>query len=214
MKDLILLGPYGSGKTTQAQRLARAKGYIHFGAGQALRDFTKQDSPEATELRNLMAQGELVPAHYTVGFLREAIAENPGVRFIIDGLPRSMDQFDLLEQAFADLGRQRLPLLINISDEESLRRQIERRTCGSCGFGTTPAELACPACGSTAVVVRPDNDPQIAKHRIDIYHEETDPVIAAYRGQGTILEVNGEQPVDGVTHDILSALGEHSAPVS
>lgn len=206
MKDLILLGPYGSGKTTQAQRLARAHGYVHFGAGQALRDFTKQDTPEAAGLRDIMAKGELVPAHYTVDFLRDAISENPGLRFIIDGTPRAMDQFELLQRALRDLGRTSLAVLLTLSDEESLRRQIERRSCASCGFGTTPAELKCPACGSSAFSVRPDNDPKIAAHRVQLYHDETDPVVAAYRALGTVLEVNGEQPVDGVTKDILAAL--------
>ena len=87
--DVLLLGPYGSGKTTQAQRLARAWGYVHFNAGQMLRDFIARPTDESIRLKETMARGELVPAHYTVDFLREAMETSPGDRFVVDGTPRA-----------------------------------------------------------------------------------------------------------------------------
>ncbi len=206
LNDIILLGPYGSGKTTQAQRLAREFGYVHFNAGQSLRDFITRDTPEAAELRAIMARGELVSAHYTVEFLREAMETSPGVHFVIDGTPRALDQLELLDRVLQDLHRTATPLLITLSDVESLRRQVERRNCGACGMGTTPQESKCPACGSTEVTIRPDNNPEIAAHRVAIYHAETDPVVSAYRERGMLLEVDGEQPVEAVTAALIATI--------
>ena len=200
--DIVLLGPYGSGKTTQAQHLARAFGYVHFDAGSALRNFIKQGTDEAENLKAIMERGELVPDHWTVDFFREAIETSPGIMFVIDGTPRSTVQLDLFNTAEKELDRDFIPILIEISDAESLKRQVERKVCAACKKPILPNATKCSNCASTEFTTRSDHDPEIAKHRISIYHEQTDPVIQSYQDRGILYTVNGEQEIDKIASEI------------
>lgn len=207
--DVVLLGPYGSGKTTQAQHLAKAFGYIHFDAGAALRNFINLDTEEAEEIKNTMARGELVPDHLTIDFFREAVETSPGVKFVVDGTPRSVIQMELFETAENDMQRDFVPILINISDKASYRRQVERKVCAKCKKPIMPEATSCFNCAGTEFTIREANDPKIATKRITIYHKQTDPVISAFRDKGLLNEVNGEQPIEKIADEIIAIVGKH-----
>ena len=198
--DIVLIGPYGSGKTTQAQLIARRDGLVYFNAGQALRNYLETDAPERRALKEAMHRGELLPPHHTVNFLEELFHENPGARFVIDGLPRSMDQVELFEEMMARHRREYVVVHITLSDEESFRRQVERLVCPKCHAVYVLGQAAACANDGAALIERPENDQAVARRRIGIFHAETNPVIAHYRGR--LVEVNGEQDVESVAADI------------
>jgi adenylate kinase len=189
---LILLGPPGAGKGTQAQRLATKYGIVQLSTGEMLREAVKSATPIGRKVQDIIARGRLAPDSLVVGIVGERIAE-PDARngFILDGFPRTVPQATSLDRMLAEKGLS-LDAVIELRvDEEALLKRIESRV----------AEMK-----ARGEPLRDDDNPDVLHTRLKAYREETAPLIAHYRQQGALLTVNGMAPIAEVTEAIDKAL--------
>ncbi len=212
--NLIILGPQGSGKGTQASLLVEKKNLFHLETGKILRGLASQKTTLGEKIADFQKQGKLVPNEITIeamgSFLTE---ENFKKGILFDGFPRNLAQTELLEkelirfQAVIDK-----VIYLNISSEESLRRLMGRRFCPKCHRGynlvTVPPKNGelCDDCG-IQLVARADENEEAIKERLSAYQKETAPLIDYYRQKNILLEVNGERPIDVIHQEILDKLG-------
>jgi adenylate kinase len=202
---LILLGPPGAGKGTQAQRLAAKYGIVQLSTGEMLREAVKSATPIGRKVQDIIARGRLAPDSLVVGIVGERIAE-PDARngFILDGFPRTVPQAVALDRILAGKGLS-LDAVIELRvDEEALLKRIESRV----------AEMT-----ARGEALRDDDNPEVLRTRLKAYREETAPLIAHYRQQGVLRTVNGMAPIPEVTQAIDQALsastaGRAAAPAS
>ncbi|MGE0026246.1 MAG: adenylate kinase [Thermoleophilia bacterium] len=213
MARLILLGPPGAGKGTQAERLRDEFGLLHLSTGDLLRAAVAEGSDLGREAKRYMDAGELVPDAVVVGMIREKISAPDVGGFLLDGFPRSVPQADALDRMLADLG---LPLdavvSIAVSRAELVRRLAGRWICRRCGrsfhevFNPYPGD-PCPkgSGGETCdLYQREDDRPETVENRLSVYDAQTAPLIDYYRSRGLLSEVDGERSPDEV-HDQIVA---------
>lgn len=213
-KDLILFGPPGAGKGTQGVLLADRLQLLRLSTGDVLRDAVRRGTPMGIEARRFMDAGELVPDDVILGIVRDYLAgEAAGTGVVFDGFPRTLPQAERLDALLGELGRPvRAVLVLEVDDDTLIRRLSGRRTCGSCGalynvFFEPPREPdRCDACGS-ALTQRADDEPETVRRRLEVYNEQTAPLIAYYERSPTPLHhVDGDRPVDAVQRDLLALL--------
>lgn len=209
---LILLGPPGAGKGTQGALLTERYGIARISTGDLLREAVREGTPLGRDAKRYMDAGELVPDDVILGLVRDVISRvDSGVVF--DGFPRTIAQAVGLDRLLADLGR---PLdaviLIDVDDEELVRRLAGRRVCAECGatynvhFQPPRTPGACDECGGT-LVVRPDDTEDTVRRRLSVYREQTSPLIGHYRaGPVPVHVVDGGRPVDAVAADLAELL--------
>ena len=213
---LILLGPPGTGKGTQAKRLAQQLGVIHVATGDMFREAVRQGTELGRRANEYMQQGDLVPDELTIAMLIERIKQpdaKQGVLF--DGYPRTLQQAQALDDALAeqseDIAR---ALQIVASDEEIVRRLTGRWLCDGCGEiyheqQRPPKQpRVCDACGGP-LMQRTDDQPEVVRARLERQRPPED-MLAHYRNQGKLADVNGEQDVESVTKDLLVAIKKYS----
>jgi len=209
---LILLGPPGTGKGTQAKLIAERLGVAHVSTGDMFREAVAQGTELGLRAEAFMARGELVPDEVTIGMLEERIRQEDAQRGVLfDGYPRTLQQAQALDAALARQGHAAdLALLITTSDEEIVRRLSGRWLCKNCGEIyqelTRPPKKAgvCDACGS-ALFQRDDDKPEVARQRLE-KQRPPEALLAHYRGQGKLAEVDGERAVEAVTRELLAAI--------
>lgn len=212
---VILLGPPGSGKGTQAKRLVAKWGWPQLSTGDMLRSASTQGTRLGLEAKKLMDKGELVPDEVVIGLIKErAQAADCESGFILDGFPRTLQQAEALDQMLASTGREvDLAVLFLSSDEVLVRRLSGRRTCLKCGsmyqLETMPprSQGVCDQCGAV-LVQRDDDKPEVIKSRLAVYHEKTAVLTEYYRSQGKLRSVDANQPFDAVTVNLIQALTE------
>jgi adenylate kinase len=215
---LILLGPPGTGKGTQAKLIAEQQGLAHISTGDMFREAVANGTPLGVKAKAYMDRGDLVPDEVTIGMLEERIQQPDAARgALFDGYPRTLEQAQALDAALARQGRAAdLALHITAPDEEIVRRLSGRWLCRNCGEiyheQTRPPKAAgvCDACGS-ALYQRDDDKPEVARQRLEKQRPPA-ALLAHYRGQGKLADVDGGQPVDAVTRDLLAAIGRVSEP--
>jgi adenylate kinase len=190
---LVLLGPPGSGKGTQAERLVEALHVPHLSSGQLLREAVVAGMPLGRQAKPIIERGGLVPDRLVSDMIAERIQRKDAEHgFILDGFPRTVAQAQMLEQALAKQ-RQELDAVLQIAvTEEALIGRVLRRAREAKERGE---------------VARPDDDPEIFKQRMASYRAETEPVIEHYRKLGKLRTVNGDLPVPAVTQQLLAAIG-------
>lgn len=190
---LVLLGPPGSGKGTQAERLVEALHVPHLSSGQLLREAVAAGTPLGRQAKPIIERGGLVPDRLVSDMIAERIQRKDAEHgFILDGFPRTVAQAQMLEQALAKQ-RQELDAVLQIAvTEEALIGRVLRRAREAKERGE---------------VARPDDDPEIFKQRMASYRAETEPVIEHYRKLGKLRTVNGDLPVPAVTQQLLAAIG-------
>lgn len=190
---LVLLGPPGSGKGTQAERLVEALHVPHLSSGQLLREVVAARTPLGRQAKPIIERGGLVPDRLVSDMIAERIQRKDAEHgFILDGFPRTVAQAQMLEQALAKQ-RQELDAVLQIAvTEEALIGRVLRRAREAKERGE---------------VERPDDDPEIFKQRMASYRAETEPVIEHYRKLGKLRTVNGDLPVPAVTQQLLAAIG-------
>lgn len=211
--NLILLGPPGSGKGTQGERLQEDFRLPYYATGDILRGAVRDGTELGATAQGYMDRGDLVPDDVIIGVICERL-EGPGAAdgFIVDGFPRTTGQADALRAEMEKLGRRiTTAILIDVADEEVLRRLGGRRTCVKNGhifhvdFDPPKNEGVCDVCGSR-LIVREDDKPETIKHRLRQYHEKTAPLIDYYRERDQLTRVDGDKPPDQVGNKIRALL--------
>jgi adenylate kinase len=209
---LILLGPPGTGKGTQAKIAAQRLGLAHVATGDLFRENIRNGTELGKQVKAYMDRGDLVPDALTIATLLERIAQpdaQSGV--LLDGYPRTLQQAEALEQALSSQGKSvDLALHVTASDEEIVRRLSGRWICKACGEIyhelTRPTKQAgvCDACGGE-LYQRDDDKPEVVRERLRL-QRPPEALLEHYRAQGKLVEVDGEQEVDAVTRDLLAAI--------
>jgi adenylate kinase len=209
---VVMLGPPGAGKGTQAKLLAKALDMPHVSSGDLFRDHLGRKSELGMLAKQYMDRGDLVPDDVTVSMVIERIGRDDcrnGV--ILDGFPRTLNQAKALDDQLAKQG-QRVAIvpLVQVQDEEVIRRLTARRVCRECGavynlvFNPPPAENVCE-CGGE-LYQRDDDNPDTVRNRLYTYYKETSPLIGYYFAQDLLTEVDGERGIEDVQADLRAAV--------
>jgi adenylate kinase len=210
--NLILLGPPGSGKGTQGERLQHDLELPYYATGDILRAAVREGTDVGKEAKSYMDAGDLVPDDVIVGVIGERIDQHEAEDgFILDGFPRTQPQADALGDKLEELGRRvTAVLLIDVSDDEVVRRLGGRRTCPNghifhVDFDPPEQEDVCDVCGEQ-LAIRDDDKPEVIRKRLATYHDKTEPLIEYYESQGLLSRVDGDQPPEEVTDKIRALL--------
>jgi adenylate kinase len=211
--NLILLGPPGSGKGTQGEGLQEDFRLPYYATGDILRAAVKAGTEVGAKAKEYMDRGDLVPDEVIIGVIIERLqGEEASDGFILDGFPRTVPQAEALAAEMQKLGRQiTAAVLIDVSDDEVVRRLSGRRTCELCGrvfhveFNPPEKEGVCDVDGG-ALVVRDDDKPEVIRNRLVTYHEKTEPLIDLYEEKNTLQHVDGSRPPEEVAEAIRGLL--------
>lgn len=211
----ILMGPPGAGKGTQAETLVEKFKIPHISTGDMFRAAIKAGTPLGLKAKEYMDAGGLVPDEVTIGIVEERLKQPDCTHgFLLDGFPRTVAQADALGKIIQSLGLT-LDGVINIEvdEEKLLQRLTGRRICRQCGatyhtvFNPPAREGICDKCGGE-LYQRSDDTLETAKNRLRVYNDQTEPLIQYYREQGLLKGIQGDQPIDKVMQDILTAMGQ------
>jgi adenylate kinase len=212
--NVILLGAPGAGKGTQAKVLEHRTGLAHVASGDLFRAALRQGTELGMLAKQYMDRGELVPDQVVIGMILERIQQPDCASGVIfDGFPRTIDQAHALEAALGDHGdRIDAVLFLAVPNEVLLRRIAGRQTCKSCGatynlyyFASRVAEV-CDECGGQ-LYQRSDDSMETARHRLEVYFAQTQPLIEHYRQQGALYEIAGQGDIHAVTETMIVSLG-------
>lgn len=196
--NVVLLGAPGAGKGTQAERIVARFGLPHISTGEMLRDAVARGTPMGREAQRHMESGGLVPDEVVVGVVRDRLAEpDTAVGFLLDGFPRTVPQAEHLDAMLGRSGRAITHVvLIDVPEDELVRRLAGRRLCRSCGkgyhveFDPPRTENVCDVCGG-ALEQRSDDNEQTVRNRLAVYREQTEPLIGYYDGHGVLQTAFG-----------------------
>ena len=212
--NIILLGPPGAGKGTQAQRLQRERGVVQLSTGDMLRAAVASGSELGKKAKDIMNRGELVPDALMVGLIEDRIAQPDAAKgFILDGFPRTEAQAKALDQMLAKTGK-KLDRVVEMEvDEKALtERIVGRYTCAKCGAGyhdtfkRPKVEGVCDVCGSREFTRRKDDNAETMKTRMAAYRAQTEPLLPYYAARGVLRKVDGMASMDEVYRQISGVL--------
>lgn len=210
---LVLVGPPGAGKGTQAQHIASARSVPAISTGDIFRANVSQGTELGTLAKSYMDAGDLVPDEVTVEMVRNRLAEDDAVKgFLLDGFPRNVPQAETLEGMLSEMGNELdVVLELVVDDDEVVRRLSGRRTCRTCGtnwhvdFDPPSVEGVCDRDGGE-LFQRDDDKADTVRHRLDVYAKQTSPLVSFYAARGILVGIDATGPVDDVTERALEAL--------
>jgi adenylate kinase len=209
--NLVMMGPPGAGKGTQAERFAREHGIPKISTGDMLREAVASGSPLGLEVKSVIDRGVLVGDDVMIGIVRERLARPDAARgFVLDGFPRTVPQARALDETLAG-GSPLIVVEIQVPDDELIRRVRGRRICEACGAsasafdGDPAAESACRKCGGR-LVQRSDDGEEVVRDRLRVYWRETRPMIAFYHERPTFRAINGAQSPERVRAALAAAV--------
>jgi adenylate kinase len=209
---LIFIGPPGSGKGTQAKRLASRFGIPHISTGDMLREAVTDGTELGRQAAPIMASGGLVSDDLMIGIINDRLAKPDAQRgFILDGFPRTIVQAEKLDGLVGNGDEPLRVLQLLVPDDAIVRRITLRRTCASCGAiyhleNNPPATASvCDRCGAE-VIARPDDNEEAVRKRLESFHRQTMPVAAYYKSKNVLREVDGIGPLDEVFERIEKSL--------
>jgi adenylate kinase len=211
---MVLLGPPGAGKGTQAEAFTARQGVPHVSTGDILRDAVARRTEEGLKAQRLMEQGELVPDSLVASMVEARLREKDcGEGFVLDGFPRNVEQAEMLESILGRTGRTLASVVaIEVPEEEVVARLGGRRVCGSCGrnfhvrFQPPRAEGRCDGCGGT-LVARKDDALDVIRERLAVYQRQTEPLLRLYGEQSLLRRVSGAGNPEEVAERILRSVG-------
>lgn len=211
--NIVLMGPPGAGKGTQAVRIAETYGIPHISTGDIFRAAVKAGTPLGAELEQYMSKGLLVPDEITIQIVHERL-QQPDCKsgFLLDGFPRTIEQAVALDQTLATNSIDTV-ISIDVADAELIRRLTGRRVCRNCGatyhvdFNPPQAAGTCDQCGKEELYQRADDTIATVKNRLEVYNRQTEPLIAYYREQNKLVSIDGSQAIDQVFQEITDYLG-------
>jgi adenylate kinase len=211
--NLVLLGPPGAGKGTQAKLLEDARSLVKLSTGDMLRAAVAAGTELGRKAGDLMEQGQLVPDELVIKLIAENIDEDSGKGFILDGFPRTITQAEALDRLLKKRGKNLDHVIVMAVDDEALIERIGGRfACATCGEGyhdlykMPKVEGVCDRCGGTQFVRRRDDNEEVVRSRLKAYHALTEPLIDYYTGQGKVREVDGMADIGTVEREIAEAL--------
>ena len=210
---IIMLGAPGAGKGTQAKMIADKYGIPHISTGDIFRANIKNGTQLGKEAKKYMDQGLLVPDELTVKILLDRVAQDDCKNgYVLDGFPRTIPQAEVLDKALTELGDKiDYAIDVDVPDENIVRRMGGRRACLSCGATyhiehiPPKEEGICDTCGQE-LVLRDDDKPETVQNRLNVYHEQTQPLIDFYKGKGVLRTVDGTMDMKDVFAAIVAIL--------
>ena len=213
---IIMLGAPGAGKGTQAIKIADKYDIPHISTGDIFRANIKGGTELGQKAKSYIDKGELVPDEVTIGMLLDRIAQDDCKNgYVLDGFPRTIPQAESLTEALKSQGdRIDFALNIDVPDEAIIKRMSGRRACPKCGatyhivYAAPKTENICDKCG-TELIIRSDDKPETVKDRLNVYHQQTEPLIAYYKTAGVLREVDGTQELPKVFEDVVAILSEN-----
>lgn len=211
--NLLIMGPPGAGKGTQAERLVKEVEIMHISTGDMFRAAIKEGTEMGKKAEEYMNQGALVPDEVVVGMVKDRLSK-PDCKqgFLLDGFPRTLDQAKSLDETLNSL-QINIDGVINIAvpREKLMERLTGRRVCKNCGasfhviFNKPKVEGKCDACGGELYQRGDDNEEAVGK-RLDVYEQQTQPLIDYYSEKGLLLSIDGDQDINKVLEDVLAAV--------
>jgi adenylate kinase len=218
--NLILLGPPGAGKGTQAEGIAKKRGLVQLSTGDMLRQAVKAGTPIGQEASVIMEAGGLVPDAMVIKIIAERIAlADCANGFILDGFPRTLKQAAALDELLRSQGKQIDAVIeLKVNDTALIDRISGRYVCGNCGASyhdtscKPKVEGVCDRCGGTEFVRRPDDNPETVKNRLMAYYRETAPLIGYYFAKEKLHSVDGMAPIADVAGQVDGVLSKLAAP--
>lgn len=211
--NILLMGPPGAGKGTQAAKLVKEFHIVHISTGDMFRAAVKEGTELGKQAQACMSAGKLVPDEITIGIVRERLAKDDCANgFILDGFPRTIEQADALKEIFSELGIKLTKVLdITTEKEELIERAVGRRVCKNCGaayhikFNPSQKEGVCDECGGETYQ-RADDSKETMTNRLSVYEAQTKPLIDYYIKQNAYVAIDGNQDIDKVFQDIKDNL--------
>ncbi len=208
---IIFLGPPGSGKGTQAEKLEKSFGFRKISTGDILRDAVKRGTELGKLAQSFINRGELVPDEVMISLVEEVLRKTEG-GFILDGFPRTLEQARSLDEMLTKLGREvKAVLFFNVPEDEIVKRLSSRRICPNChavyNLVTNPPKVAgkCDKCG-VDLIIRDDDQPETVRRRIEVYRKDTKPVADYYRKKGILIEIDATGSPEEVFEKVKKAL--------
>jgi len=211
--NLVLLGPPGAGKGTQAKLLEDKRALVKLSTGDMLRAAVAAGTELGRKAGDIMERGQLVPDNLVIELIAEHIDEDKGKGFILDGFPRTIAQAEALDRLLKERGKKLDRVIVMAVDDEALVERIAGRfACAACGEGyhdvykMPKVEGVCDRCGSTQLVRRRDDNEEVVRSRLKAYHAQTEPLIDYYSRQGRVRTVDGMADIGTVEKEIDTAL--------
>ncbi|MCL2469494.1 MAG: adenylate kinase [Alphaproteobacteria bacterium] len=213
--NILLLGPPGAGKGTQARLLEERYGMVQISTGDMLRASIKNNEPLGREAKSYMDKGLLVPDDLMIRMIAIRIGEPDCAKgFILDGFPRTVAQAQALDRMLsAKKTKLNYVVELAVDDDRLVERISGRFTCGDCGegyhdmFKPTKAPSVCDICGGTNLTRRADDNAETIKTRLSAYHEQTAPILPYYKAKGSLKIIDGMAPMDHVQTKLVQLLG-------
>ncbi len=209
MGSIVLFGPPGAGKGTQATAITHTTGLPQVSTGDMLRASLAQGSELGERAKVFMESGQLVPDEVIIGLIGERLGEDDaGAGVLLDGFPRTIAQAEALQ----DIEVVDLVISIEVPDERVVERICGRFSCANCGavyhdtFNQTKAEDICDSCSGSEFIRRADDNESTVRSRLEAYHHQTSPLADWYHQRGVLLRVDGDRPIDEIRDDILATL--------
>ena len=211
---IIMLGAPGAGKGTQAKMIAEKYGIPHISTGDIFRANIKNNTELGKKAKGYMDAGQLVPDELVVDLVVDRIKNKDCINgFILDGFPRTIPQAEALDYALNNQNEKiEYAINVDVPDENIINRMSGRRACVGCGvtyhlvYNPTKVEGVCDACGQK-LILRDDDKPETVKKRLDVYHEQTQPLIDHYEKKGVLYTIDGTQDIADVFGAIVKILG-------